>query len=130
MTSDRSDKNRLIVSQQEFDQLVEKALADIPAEFLALLDNVAIAVEDEPADTDLEESDLDEEGELLGIFRGIPTIDRSWETFGDLPGEIVLFRGPILRCCTTRAQVVAEVRDTVVHELGHYFGLDDHEMPY
>ena len=119
-----------MVSQQEFERLVEKALEEIPEEFLELVDNIAIAVEDEPGGEDLEEGDIGEGGELLGIFRGVPTIHQSWEMFGELPGEIVLFRGPILRCCTTRDEVVEEVRDTVVHELGHYFGLDDHEMPY
>lgn len=130
MTSDRSNRDRLIVSQQEFEKLVERALEEIPRQFLDLLENIAIAVEDEPATTDLEEGEIDEEGELLGIFRGVPSIHQSWESFGELPGEIVLFRGPILRCCESREQVVEEVRDTVVHELGHYFGLDDHEMPY
>ncbi len=130
MTSDRSNRDRLIVSQQEFEQLVEKALAGIPQEFLDLLDNIAIAVEEEPDRADMDEGELDEDSELLGIFRGIPTIHQSWESFGELPGEIVLFRGPILRSCDTREQVIEEVRDTVVHELGHYFGLDDHEMPY
>lgn len=130
MTSDRSHRDRFILPQQEFEQLVEKALEEIPREFLDLVDNISIAVEDEPDDSDLEESDLGEEGELLGIFRGIPTIHQSWESFGELPGEIVLFRGPILRCCTSRREVIEEIRDTVVHELGHYFGLDDDEMPY
>lgn len=130
MTSDRSNGNTLILSQEEFERLVERALEEIPRRFLDLLDNIAIAVEDEPAPDELEEGEIDDGGELLGIFRGIPTIHQSWETFGELPGEIVLFRGPILRCCSTKEEVVEEVRDTVVHELGHYFGLDDHEMPY
>lgn len=130
MTSDRSNRDSLIVSHEEFEQLVEKALEAIPREFLDLLENISISVEEEPTEIDLEDGDMEEDAELLGIFRGIPTIEQSWEGFGQLPGEIVLFQGPILRCCRTREQVIEEVRDTVVHELGHYFGLDDHEMPY
>ena len=60
---------------------------------------------------------------------------REWELFDwavelNLPDSIRIFRGPILRLCTSREQVAAEIRDTVVHELGHHMGLDDHDMPY
>lgn len=117
-----------MVSQKEFDRLVEEALETLPPEFLAVLENIAVLVEQEPAEEDLDEMHSDE-GELLGIFRGVPRTEMSFE-MSELPAQIVIFRGPVLRCCASRAEAIDEIRDTVIHELGHYFGLDDHEMPY
>jgi predicted Zn-dependent protease with MMP-like domain len=108
-----------LISQDEFEQLVEQALDELPRRFADLLQNVAIVIEEEPTDEDL---DLlaDSADELLGIFRTIPP----------LPDQIAIFRGPILRTARTRNGVIREIRDTVVHELGHYFGLDDEGMAY
>jgi predicted Zn-dependent protease with MMP-like domain len=130
MTADSSEHPPLVLTEREFELLVEEALGEIPREFLDLVSNIAISVEDEPSDADLEDADTEDESELLGIFRGIATIDQSWSMSGELPGEVVLFRGPFLRTCSTREEIIEEVKDTVVHELGHYFGLGDHEMPY
>jgi predicted Zn-dependent protease with MMP-like domain len=130
MTSRSSEPPPLILTRGEFERLVEEALSEIPREFLDLVSNIAISVEDEPTGEDLADADAEGETELLGIFRGIATTDQSWSLSGELPGEVVLFRGPFLRTCSSREEIIEEVRDTVVHELGHYFGLGDHEMPY
>lgn len=116
------------MNRKAFERVVEKALAEIPEEFRSHIDNIAIVVEDEPSPADLEDLE-DDGGELLGIFRGEPLTTRSWEAPAG-PSHIAIFRGPILRCCETEQEAIAEIRDTVVHELGHYFGLDDHEMEY
>lgn len=116
------------ISRREFEQLVEQALGELPQRFAALLDNVAVVVEEEPGDDDLDL--LDEGGnELLGIYRGVPMTERSYDSIR-LPDQIAIFRGPILRVARTRGEAVHEIRDTVIHELGHYFGLDDEEMSY
>jgi predicted Zn-dependent protease with MMP-like domain len=116
------------ISRREFEQLVEQALGELPERFAALLDNVAIVVEEEPTDDDLDA--LDEEAdELLGIYRGVPMTERSYDSIR-LPDQIAIFRGPILRVARSRTEALHEIRDTVVHELGHYFGLDDEEMSY
>ncbi|HEY0788051.1 MAG TPA: metallopeptidase family protein [Thermoanaerobaculia bacterium] len=107
---------------------METALEQLPPQFRDLLDNVAVMVEEEPGDEDYELADADAEGELLGIFRGIARTDRSWEQLPALPNTIAIFRGPILRISSSRAEAVREIRETVVHELGHYFGLGDDEM--
>ena len=73
--------------------------------------------------------DVPDEEELFGIFRGVPYFDRG-TTASHLPAQISIFRGPILRSCTTRREAVGEIRDTVVHEIGHMLGLADEEMPY
>ena len=113
----------------EFEALVAKALDGLPAEFAELLANVAVVVEDEPDPDELEALELDEEEELFGLYQGVPQPARD-SFYAALPDRIAIYRGPILRYCTNRREVIREVRDTVVHELGHHFGLDDDEMPY
>lgn len=118
------------MSQDEFEHLVAKALDDLPEEFAELLDNVAVVVEDEPSEEDLLSVDLDpEQDELFGLYQGVPLSERD-SFYEALPDRVVIYRGPILRCCDSRREVIREVRDTVVHELGHHFGLDEDEMPY
>jgi predicted Zn-dependent protease with MMP-like domain len=114
---------------REFEALVEQALSGVPERFRRYLDNVIVVVEEEPTDEDYDETDTPDEDELFGIFRGAPYFERD-RTVSELPAQIALFRGPILRSCATRGEAVREIRDTVVHELGHLLGLDDEEMPY
>ena len=116
---------------REFETLVARALDGLPEQFAELLDNVVVVVEDTPSVEDLEDVGLaPHEGlELLGIYQGVPQPDRGAE-YSALPDRVAIFRQSILAICETREDVVAEVRDTVVHELGHHFGLSDDEMPY
>jgi predicted Zn-dependent protease with MMP-like domain len=117
------------VAPEEFEALVAKALDDLPEEFAELLENVAVVVEEEPTEEDLESVGLDPEDDLLGLYQGVPLAERD-SFYGGLPDRVVIYRGPILRACSSRREVIREVRDTVVHELGHHFGLDEDEMPY
>ena len=117
------------ISATEFESLVEEALHELPPQFSSLLANIAIVVEEEPTDDDLELLD-DEDGELLGIYRGVALTERTHDMLPMLPDQVAIFRGPILRVTRTRREAVEEIRDTVVHELGHYFGLDDDDMAY
>lgn len=117
------------IGPKEFDALVEQALSGVPVRFRRYLDNVVVVVEEEPTDEDYGETDTPDEDELFGIFRGAPYFERD-RSVSELPAQIALFRGPILRSCATRGEAVREIRDTVVHELGHLLGLDDEEMPY
>jgi len=118
----------IFISRHKFEQLVENALAELPKRFADLLHNIAVIVEEEPSAADLDLLE-DPGGELLGIYRGTPLPERS---FGMplMPDQIAIFRGPILRICRSRHEAKQEIRDTVIHELGHYFGLDDDEMVY
>ena len=117
------------IGPKEFDAVVEQALSGVPERFRRYLDNVVVVVEEEPTDEDYDETDTPDEDELFGIFRGAPYFERD-RSVSELPAQIALFRGPILRSCATRGEAVREIRDTVVHELGHLLGLDDEEMPY
>ena len=114
----------LDISEEQFDDLVSQALDEVPAELAALMDNVAVFVEDEPAPDD---------PDLLGLYEGTPLTERDSSYAGVLPDRILIFRGPIVRMCETPGEVVEEVRITVVHEIAHHFGIDDdrlHELGY
>lgn len=121
------------VSREQFEELVAGALDGLPEDFASLLDNVAVVVEEEPSDELLSEMgfDLDDpdRDELFGLYQGVPLDDRG-SAYSQLPDRVTIYRGPILRCCESRREVMREVRDTVVHELGHHFGLEDADMPY
>ncbi len=117
------------ISAREFETYVEEALAGVPAAFRKYLENIVVTVEDEPGEEDYDDIDAAEETELFGIFRGVPFFERG-AAVSHLPAQIVVFRGPILRNCATRGEAVREIRDTVVHEVGHMLGLADDEMPY
>ena len=120
------------LTPREFESLVEQAIAELPREFAELLDNIAIVVEEEPSDEDLEAlgDDAEEDDELLGIYRGVARTERTFDMMPMLPDQIAIFRGPILRVAASRREAIDEIRDTVIHELGHYFGLHDDEMVF
>ncbi|MFE7524506.1 metallopeptidase family protein [Kitasatospora sp. NPDC057542] len=107
------------MTREEFETLVSDALDQIPPQLAAMMDNVAIFVEDEPDPSD---------PELLGLYEGTPLTERGEWYAGVLPDRILIYRGPTLRHCETHEQVVEEVRTTVIHEVAHHFGFDDHEL--
>lgn len=118
------------IPPEEFEALVEQALEGLPEEFAELLENVAVMVEDEPDPEDLEALGMEPDEELFGLYQGVPLAERDTFYQGAMPDRVFIYRGPILRSCDNRRQVIREIRDTVVHELGHHFGLDEDDMPY
>lgn len=117
------------LTRDEFERAVAEALESLPDRFARLVKNVAIAIEEEPTEDDLvdvDEADVDD-SELLGIYRGVALTERTHD-MPLLPDEIAIFRGPINRVASTREEAVVEIRETVIHELGHYFGLHDYDM--
>jgi predicted Zn-dependent protease with MMP-like domain len=119
------------LTRAEFEAVVAEALDSLPKRFADLVENVVVTVEDEPSAEDLESSEDEPAAntELLGIYRGVALTDRTHDD-PLLPDEIALFRGPIDRVTSSRREAVDEVRETLIHELGHYFGLTDDEMPH
>jgi predicted Zn-dependent protease with MMP-like domain len=108
------------VPRDRFEELVADALDSLPEELGRLMDNVAVVVKDGSL-----------RSSLLGRYEGIPLTDRSHYDGMVLPDRITIFRLPILAMCHDEAQVVEQVRITVVHEVGHHFGIDDarlHEL--
>jgi predicted Zn-dependent protease with MMP-like domain len=122
-------RDDLWLSRAAFEKLVAEAIDGLPERFAELLENVAVVVEEEPDPSVLEEMGMEEDEELMGLYLGVPLTERDSQ-YQSLPDRVAIYRGPVLRCCGSRREIVREVRDTVVHELGHYFGLDDDEMPY
>jgi predicted Zn-dependent protease with MMP-like domain len=107
------------MSTARFEELVGDALDSVPDQLMRLLDNVVVLVEDESPDGD---------PSLLGLYEGYALTARGVDYAGVLPDRITIFREPILRMCDTEAQVVNEVRVTVVHEIAHHFGIDDDRL--
>ncbi len=120
------------MGRRSFERLVQLALEGLPEEFAARLENVTVVLEDEPDPEELQRMELDSvdnADELLGLYHGVPLIERG-SAYSDLPDRIVIYMGPILRTCGSPQEVAREVRKTVIHEIGHHFGLSDEEMPY
>ena len=118
------------LSMAEFERLVKEAVDGLPEEFRARLENVLIAVEEEPEEEDFVETDTPDGEELFGVFRGPMRTEMDFYDLPGLPPQIAIFRGPILRCTSSNREAIREIQDTVRHELGHFFGLEDEEMPY
>lgn len=116
--------------RREFEDVVAAALEGVPENFRELLRNIIVKVEDEPLPDDYELAGIPEDEEILGIYRGSMLTERSFDSLPELPAQIVIFKNPILRCTETRQEAIQEIRETVMHELGHYFGLEDEEMPF
>lgn len=112
-----------------FERLVTAALDDIPGEFSRHLTNVAICVEEEPAAGLLRHMGLDPRRQsLFGLYQGVPLPSRSHDHGNALPDRITLFRGPLLRACRTVDDLERQVRTTVVHEIAHFFGIDERRI--
>ncbi|MDH4078613.1 MAG: metallopeptidase family protein [Nitrospira sp.] len=119
------------ISSETFAALVQQAVADLPTPYAKLMESIAVVVEEEPPEDVLRDLGLDEKDDLLGLYQGQSLADDSFfRPGGEPPPRISIYRGPILRICESPEEVVQEVYDTVVHELGHHVGLDDDEMPY
>ena len=119
------------ISSEAFAELVQQAIGDLPPPYAKLMESIAVVVEEEPPDDVLRDLELDEKDDLLGLYQGQSmAADSFFRPGGEPPPRISIYRGPILRICESPGEVVQEVYDTVVHELGHHVGLNDDEMPY
>lgn len=113
------------MTEDEFEKAVADALLVIPRKVARAMDNVAIFIEDDYTPG----PDEDPDTVLLGLYEGVPLTERdSWWDAGSLPDRITIFRQPILDICTSREDVIDEVAITVVHEIAHHFGIDDHRL--
>jgi len=112
----------------KFEGLVAGALATIPARFRDAISNLAIVVEDEPSRDLLEDTGVEPPDTLLGLYQGIPLTERHWDYGNTLPDRILLFQGPLERESDDEDDLVVAVGETLIHEVGHYFGLSEEEI--
>ena len=103
------------MGEAEFENLVGDALDSIPSELTDAMSNVVILIE----------AHNEENRSILGLYQGVALTERTHDYGGFLPDTITIYREPILAMCHTREQVVHEVAVTVIHEIGHHFGIDD-----
>jgi predicted Zn-dependent protease with MMP-like domain len=116
------------VTHAEFEVLVERALGGLPRQFKEKIRNVAVVVEDWADDETLEELGIEPPDTIYGLYRGTD-ITRRDSSYGNvLPDTIHIYQGPIEEDCADEEEMAELVKDTVVHEIGHYFGLDDDTM--
>lgn len=132
------------MTDDEFEAAIEDALETIPPRFMEALENIEIVMQDEPdpeqlASLDYEddgygygdgadEADGGEVGELFGLYEGIALTERGDYGWCEVPDVITIFKGPHERAFDSREQVVEEIGKTVIHEIGHYFGLGDEKL--
>ena len=123
----RGVPQRYRTDRRAFDRIVREVLQTLPAAFRERIDNLAVMVEEWPdADAD---DDLADDDDLLGLYQGVPYGHRESGYSMALPDRITIYRQPILAASRSEAEAREEIRLTVLHEIGHYFGLADDELP-
>ena len=116
------------MTRARFEQLVAEAIRTIPSRFRDELKNIAVIVEEEPPDDLLDEMNIDPPDTLFGLYQGTPLTERSWDYGNALPDRIVLYQGPIEDASDTEDEIVVTIGETLIHEVGHYFGLSEEEL--
>jgi len=114
------------MDRTEFEELVRESLDELPEEFAKRIENVAIVVEDEPDAELMRSLGLHPRRDtLFGLYQGVPLKHRGASYGNVLPDKISIYYRPLLRYCRTPEQIRRQVRTTVIHEIAHYFGMDD-----
>ncbi len=118
------------MERSQFERRVAEALASIPRRFRDALQNIAIVVEDEPAADLLDEMGIEPPDTLLGVYQGVPLTERRWDHGNTLPDRVVIFQGPHERESEDEDDLVVAIGETLIHEIGHYFGLSEEEIEH
>ena len=116
------------LTRKEFEELVVLALKRLPKFFKKKMKNVDVALEGQASRELLLEMGLRSPSELLGLYQGVPLDQRGFYYGNVLPDKITLYQFPIESMCETKEEVEEKVREVVMHEVGHYFGLDDERL--
>jgi predicted Zn-dependent protease with MMP-like domain len=111
-----------------FEKYVAEALASIPQRFRKAMQNIAIVVEDEPSPELLAEMDIEPPDTLLGLYQGTPLTERHWGYGNTLPDRVLIFQGPHERSAEDEDDLIVAIAETLIHEIGHYFGLSEEEI--
>ena len=116
------------MERKRFEQLVAEALASVPRRFRDAMKNIAIVVEDEPSSELLDEMEVAPPDTLLGLYQGTPLTERTWAHGNTLPDRVLIFQGPHERDAEDEDDLVVCIGETLIHEIGHYFGLSEEEI--
>lgn len=116
------------MTRDAFLRFVDEALSTIPARFRDALVNIAIIVEDEPSDVQLTETGIEPPDTLLGLYEGTPLTERQWAHGNALPDKVTLFQRPIEDASEDDDDLIVAIGETLIHEIGHYFGLSEEEI--
>lgn len=116
------------MTRVEFERLVTEAIALIPKRFRREIRNLALVVEDEPSLDLLDEMEIEPPDSLYGLYQGTPLTERHWPYGNSLPDRITIFQKPIEEDCEDEDEVRAVIGETLIHEVGHYFGLSEEEI--
>ena len=119
---------KIRLSEKEFDGIVKKALQRIPGEIRGYLNNIVITVQKRPSKRMREEIELALDEPLLGLFEGVPLIERSVTSPPLYPDMIYLFQEPLEAMCETLEELQEEIEITVVHEVAHYVGMTEERL--
>jgi len=117
------------MTKNRFHQIVAEALDALPDDFRKAMENIAVVVEDWPDDDTLAHMGMDNKFDLLGLYHGTPLPEREHEDGAMiLPDIITLYRRPLEHACRTENELRREIRITLLHEIGHYFGLNEERL--
>jgi predicted Zn-dependent protease with MMP-like domain len=116
------------VTRAEFEQLLAEAVTLIPKRFRREMKNLAVVIEDEPSPELLAEMEIEPPDTLYGLYQGTPLTERGWAFGNQLPDRITLYQGPIEEDCDDEDDVRLVIGETLIHEVGHYFGLSEEEI--
>jgi predicted Zn-dependent protease with MMP-like domain len=116
------------MKRARFERLVAEAVELIPPHFRREMQNLALVVEDEPSLDLLEEMEIEPPDSLYGLYQGVPLPERGWAHGNVLPDQITIFQRPIEEDCDNEDEIRAMIGETLIHEVGHYFGLSEEEI--
>lgn len=116
------------VSKQRFAELVQEALGELPQPFAQHLEEVSVEIKDRPTPKQLKKQGLEKDDLLLGLYVGHPMTERSVEFSGMLPDAIYIFQEDVELASDSEKKLVEQVRVTVLHEIGHHFGMDENDL--
>ena len=116
------------MTRAAFERHVADALSTIPKRFRDAMRNIAIVVEDEPEAELLREMEIEPPDTLFGLYQGVPLTERRWDYGNALPDRILLFQGPHERDAENDDDLIGSIGETLIHEIGHYFGLSEEEI--
>ena len=116
------------MTRARFERLVAEAVTLIPKRFRREMKNLALVVEDEPSEELLDEMEIEPPDSLYGLYQGTPLPERSWAFGNALPDRITLYQRPIEEDCEDEDEVRAVIGETLIHEVGHYFGMSEEEI--